>query len=289
MEHWIAGPNRTPPNAHRESEYLGRIITSSDPDPEPYPRRRLMLALGIAVSMTAIGGSFIHMPALAPRDAVPRIITVHFERAAPPTLVATRQAVTPIRDPHTASATTPRKSSALPQALIPRVEHVANGIVAQAVVTTLPVRDDLATRRTEDPAGGAGESAGSTTVAGAGTTPVTSAGDLASRPCGYVTFVPVEPTRRVGTTFVERVRASVHYPDGHVESALFPYDWNYPNGEANDPWSTHNVRNGNLETPVQFPPRGTPLVALPSVLQYILSHARLDGTTDLTECTTPGH
>jgi hypothetical protein len=104
-------------------------------------------------------------------------------------------------------------------------------------------------------------------------------------PCGFVEFIPIAPPRYVGTTAYERIRATVHFRDGHRESDVFPYPWVYPNGELSDPWSRTNLK-ANPDAPVsaQLPPMGTNTGSYPVLIRYILEHTTANGHTNLEEC-----
>ena len=73
------------------------------------------------------------------------------------------------------------------------------------------------------------------------------------------------------------------FPDGHSESAQFPYRWPYAD-PAGDPWSPRNMPIPNFPTHVIPPPPGTDVGRFPELIRYILNHTRGDGTTVLQEC-----
>ena len=95
------------------------------------------------------------------------------------------------------------------------------------------------------------------------------------------------PPRRSGSTAYETIRATVHFPDGHTASELFPYAWVYPDATNTDPWSPRNLRDPDFPARAQLPPPGTDLRRYPEVIRYILEHTRGDGTTVLQECPIP--
>jgi hypothetical protein len=106
----------------------------------------------------------------------------------------------------------------------------------------------------------------------------------ANTPCGEVEFnVHAPPQYRNGVAS-ERVTATVRFPDGHVESTVFPYLWIYENGEHDDPWSATNLAKKDLQIPLVFPPSGTDTATLPPLIVYILDHTKPDGTTILQTC-----
>ena len=106
----------------------------------------------------------------------------------------------------------------------------------------------------------------------------------ANAPCGVVEFLPYAAPRNEGGTVYEPVQATVTFPDGHKETARFPYSWVYPDGERTDPWSQTNLRNPNFETTLQLPPPGSDRSGYPALIQYILMHTDMAGYTDLPEC-----
>ena len=110
----------------------------------------------------------------------------------------------------------------------------------------------------------------------------------ATTPCGFVDFLPVRPPRFVLDTVWETIRASVSFPDGHRETAVFPYSWVYPNGEMTDPWSATNLRHPDFAVTLQLPPPGTDVTTYPPLIQYVLKHTDANGYTNLAECARTG-
>jgi hypothetical protein len=106
-------------------------------------------------------------------------------------------------------------------------------------------------------------------------------------PCGYVDFKPTRAPRYVGTTAYETIRATLHFPDGHTESDVFPYPWAYPNGEQTDPWSMTNLLRGDFVVGLQLPPLGFDRTSLSPLLAFVVAHTAADGTTDLKDCPRP--
>ncbi len=74
------------------------------------------------------------------------------------------------------------------------------------------------------------------------------------------------------------------FPDGHTESARFPYPWVYPNAEQTDPWSNTNLKDPDFVTTLRFPPPGTDPSTFPPLIQYILKHTDTGGYTNLQPC-----
>jgi hypothetical protein len=106
----------------------------------------------------------------------------------------------------------------------------------------------------------------------------------ANTPCGFVEFRPHGAPRYSNGTAYETIRATVSYPDGHTETAEFPYRWVYPNGEQNDPWSDTNLRKGDFPVTLQTPPPGSDVSSFSPIVQYILKHSDQGGYTDLPNC-----
>ena len=106
----------------------------------------------------------------------------------------------------------------------------------------------------------------------------------ADTPCGVVDFKPYAAPRYNNGTASEPVEATVTFPDGHRETARFPYPWLYPNGEQTDPWSDTNLKNPNFITTLRFPPAGSDPATYPPLIQYILKHTDSGGYTNLQPC-----
>jgi hypothetical protein len=106
----------------------------------------------------------------------------------------------------------------------------------------------------------------------------------ADTPCGVVEFKPTAAPKYNNGTASEPVEATVTFPDGHRESARFPYVWVYPDGEQTDPWSDTNLKNPNFVTTLRFPPAGADPSVYPPLIQYILKHTDPQGYTNLQPC-----
>ncbi len=103
--------------------------------------------------------------------------------------------------------------------------------------------------------------------------------------CGFVEFTPKGAPKYRNGAASEVVDAHVHFADGHVEIARFPYPWVYTNGENDDPWSSRNLKNPDFEVVVQFPPAGFQLSADDQYVKYILDHSDpRNGLTTLPNC-----
>ncbi len=106
----------------------------------------------------------------------------------------------------------------------------------------------------------------------------------ANAPCGVVEFIPHASPKYDRTTVIETVWATVTFPDGHTESARFPYPWIYADGERTDPWSNTNLAKPNVEATLQLPPPDSDRSTFPPLITYILAHTNAGGYTDLPEC-----
>lgn len=114
----------------------------------------------------------------------------------------------------------------------------------------------------------------------------------ANTPCGVVTFnIKGAPKYLDRTTATENVNATVQFPDGHTETAFFPYKWVYHDAENTDPWSSTNLKNhpgDDFEIVAQLPPPGTDSSDFPPLIKYILAHTGPDGRTSLPPCPNAG-
>jgi len=142
------------------------------------------------------------------------------------------------------------------------------------------------------PASGTGEGTGtgsasgdeSGSAAGSGTGGAGTGAVNADAPCGYVEFIPAESPRIAGNVAYEKIRTTVHFPDGHTESEDFPYPWVYADYMATDPWSPMNVRKTDLVVFAQLPPPGADVRRFPPIVRYVLDHTNASGGTVLQPC-----
>ena len=269
---------------------------------DPGSGRRFALAFVLATALVALVLGAVRWQPADDREATP--VSVVLERApTPPPTAPPTPTPTPPPTPR------PRIARATPapvaQRAAPRAAAAGGG--ARPVPTVVPTAAPTAFVATSAPdavaagaaAGapgvgtGSGTGAGSGSGAGIGTgagngTGGTGAGQVnAEVPCGAVEFVPDDVARTIRGTIYERIRATVQFRDGHRESAVFPYEWVYPNGEQTDPWSDTNTRlHGNDVVPAQLPPPGTDPRRFPPLIRYILNHTSVRGTTLLEECPT---
>jgi hypothetical protein len=130
---------------------------------------------------------------------------------------------------------------------------------------------------------GSGEGAGDAGGSGNGTGGTGSGTVNADAPCGEVDFIPFQAPDHSGSITYEHVLATVTFPDGHKQSAEFPYRWAYAS-PADDPWSAVNLPNPNFATRLQPPPADTDVSRYSETIRYIINHTRPDGTTVLQDC-----
>jgi hypothetical protein len=268
-------------------------------------RDRLIVAVALSIALHEIFLSIARLPA-APRPTeteapATRIAIEQPVRTAPPKPSPTpKPTPPPTPPPH---VTPPPRVTLAP---VPQVAAKAKGLPAKRHgggahhhVVTKPKPTPAPAANPNAFGAGTGTQAGTGTgIApgtgggaggnGAGTSGNGNAAVNANAPCGYVDFKPTgPPTYRDGTAY-EPVEATVTFPDGHQESASFPYKWVYPNGEQTDPWSDTNLKKGNFSIAMQMPPAGTDPATYPSLIQYIMRHTGPDGLTDLPPCPKSG-
>jgi hypothetical protein len=103
---------------------------------------------------------------------------------------------------------------------------------------------------------------------------------VSAQACADVDFLPVS-RRRFGFVVHERVKATVRFPDGHEESAEYPYPWIYNEPLVSDPWLSPN----DLPILQPTPPPDVPRAALPPLITFLLAHADAAGRLTLRPCT----
>jgi len=266
---------------------------------DPGRARRFAIAIPSALVITAAFVVFAHSQNddRMPAERTP-VLTVVFERRLPTPRPTPRP--TPKPTPRPSPRPTPPPLPKVTQAPVPQrvgkpvVHHAIGG--AHAAQRALPQLAPPKTSAAPVAAGGSGTSIAAGIGAGSGSGNGTGAGDSgtgadvnvnASAPCGFDDLIPFEAPDRNGTITYEHIRATVTYPDGHTESAEFPYRWSYRD-PSDDPWSPHNMNDPNFPTRVQMPPEGADESRFPEVIRYILDHTRREtGTTTLQECPKP--
>jgi len=129
-------------------------------------------------------------------------------------------------------------------------------------------------------AGGSGTGAGpGTGTGGAGGTGTGGGGE---QPCGHVSFVPTRASTYANGRWYETIRTIVEFPDGHTETAIFPYPWIYTN-QNDDPWAPQNL-NKRMAARAQLPPAGTDVADADRLVKLVLQYTRPNGTTVLPLC-----
>ncbi|MFN2460680.1 MAG: hypothetical protein ABR591_08340 [Candidatus Velthaea sp.] len=272
---------------------------------DPDARRRWIISIALAIAINEIAIGFLRAPG-EHREAAAPAVRVAMERRPRPTPAPTPRPTPtppppPVRVPPRATAA-PVPQVAAPHAAGPKAP-VHGGSVARPVTKPkLDVYTMLAQRGLGRARGVSGSGTGQGAGAGAGggengTGDANGSGGNgsgavnANRPCGSVTFNIKGAPRYVAGTAYENVSATVQFPDGHSETAFFPYKWAYPDGERTDPWSSTNLREhpgDDYEIAAQLPPPGSDTSGFPSVILYILQHTGPDGRTNLGPCPNAG-
>jgi hypothetical protein len=255
---------------------------------DPGRVRRFAVAIPCAIALTLLffALALLRPPAAPPPERAP-VATIVLERAPPTPTPAPPP--TPVPTPPPVAHVT---LAPVPQRAAPRVaEHPAAAHAAPRLAPVVTVPAVVAAPA----APGAGQALGNAPGTGAGAGNETGGGTggtgnetvNAEQPCGDVEFVPGEAPKYRGTTAAETIRATVRFPDGHTESADFPYPWIYPDAADTDPWSPRNIANPDFPARAQLPPPGADPSRFPELIRYILNHTRPDGTTVLQDCPNP--
>ena len=263
----------------------------------------MIVAVAIAIAFHEILVSFLQGPAPAEND----------ESAAPATRIAIevrpsptpRPTPRPTPTPRTVEPTPPPHRTPPPHSTPAPTRHVAGRAKGKPAAhphgggahKAVP---RLATTGTYAAPQAAG--VGTAPAAGKGTAPAPGAGGQngpgtgdqgngngavnADTPCGVVEFLPYSAPKYSNGTAYEPMEAKVTFPDGHRETARFPYPWIYPDGEHTDPWSDTNLKDSTAPALLRFPPPGTDTSTFPPLIQYILSHTDPQGYTNLVPCPT---
>ncbi len=252
---------------------------------DPGRLRRYAVALPSAIVLTVVffALGFLRPPAPA-GDVHPDVTAIVLERRAP-VARPTPPPPPPVRPP-----LRPVAVAEVPQRAAPRAARTPGGAPAplaparQTALASVPVAAAPAAGSGTGPGSGPGPAAGPGDAGPAGTGGTGTAAVDADAPCGAVDFIPDQAPRRAGGTAYETIRATVHFPDGHTASDVFPYVWVYPDATDTDPWSPRNLRDPDFPARAQLPPPGADLRRYPAVIRYIIEHTRADGTTVLQEC-----
>jgi len=261
---------------------------------DPGARRRWILAFAFALALNEIAIGLLHGPAVQPDKTAPAMHVAIERMPTPrPTPKPTPPPILHV-PPHATPA--PVQQIAAAKAVGPKApKH--GGSIARHVAKPKEVAHLLVRSGTGEAKGvtgaGTGEGAGPGEGGGDnGTTAGTGAGGNgtgavnANTPCGEVMFNVVGPPKNPDhNTQIERVSATVSFPDDHTERVVIPYPWPYTNPEQNDPWSSTQLRlHPNDPVRMVLPPPGTDTNSFEPLLKYILTHTTSDGLTTLASC-----
>lgn len=264
-------------------------------------RARLIVAFALAIALHEIVLGFLRFPGPAPTHEQPVRAQLVVIRVPPPT-PRPRATPRPTPRPTPVPPTPPPHATIPPHATPAPVRQLAGraaghparrrGGGAHAALAKAPAghyANPNAAGAGTGTSSGQGSANAPGTGGGNGGTGSGGAGNgngavNADTPCGQVFFKPVGELRIDRGTAYEPIQATVTFPDGHTESAMFPYKWIYPNAEQTDPWSDTNLKRGDYTISVQTPPPGTDPSTMPPLIQYILKHTKSDGLTDLPDC-----
>jgi hypothetical protein len=258
------------------------------------------LALAISIALNEIVIGLLHRsPPAVETHVEPTIITIAHRTPAPTPPPAPKPTPTPTPPPilhvmphatfapHTqvAAARTKAPKEKTHGGSVSRHANPKNDVYAELSHTDLGHGQGVSGTGTGtgagpgDGGGDAGNAEGNGT-GGNGTSDVNTI-----TPCGVVEFIPPIAAEIHGSTYFETIDAIVHFPDGHTETARFPYPWKYPSGERTDPWSATNLKeHPTMTTPAQTPPPNIDPNSLSPVIQYLLQHTNDAGRTLLQPC-----
>jgi hypothetical protein len=255
------------------------------------------LAFAISIALNEIVIGLLHRsPPVVETHVEPTIVTIAYRTPAPTPKPTPRPTPPPVVHPAPHATIARDTQIAAPRTKAPK-ENTHGGSVSRranpkADVYAELAHDDLGhghgitgagTGVGAGPGAGGGD-AGSAEGNGTGGTGASDASTSAA-PCGVVDFDAAYPTEKSGTTYYETIDAVVHFPDGHTETARFPYRWSYPDGERTDPWSGTNLKeHPHMRTPAQTPPPTVDPNSLSPVIQYLLQHTDEQGHTSLKAC-----
>lgn len=259
-----------------------------------------MLAFALAIAITEVAIGFFHQRPPDTRESVGPISTVVMERRPSPTPAPTPRPTKPPPTPRPTLAPVPHVTiAAVAQRAAPKAHKPRGGTQSAHVATPHHAKPkNFAVPHARGGAGvavapgagsgnGAGDGSGDANGGGAGNgTGGTGNGAVnADTPCGFVEFIPINAPKYTNGVASETIRATVHFPDGHAQSELFPYPWTYTNAEQTDPWSTTNLRRkDSIPVYAQLPPPGSDPSRFPELIRYLLDHTQPNGATTLAEC-----
>jgi hypothetical protein len=265
-------------------------------------RDRMIVAVALAIGSHEIALGLLHGPdhtADTERDAVATRIVMETPRPTP----TPRRTPKPTPTPQPTQPPTPQPRITPPPHSTPApVQQIAarakghparhrgggaHKAIAKAPTGTYADPHAAGAGTGSGPGNGSGQAPGTgggLGGTGSGNTGTGNGAVNANSPCGFVDFKPTAAPRYSNGTAFEPVQATVSFPDGHTETARFPYVWPYPNGEQTDPWSDTNLKNPNFVTTLRFPPAGSDPSTFPPLIQYIIKHTDQGGYTDLPPC-----
>jgi len=292
-----------PPESHSPASGSFFARTSVRDALRPARRRWIIaVALSIAINEIAIGLLRAPGPAPEPPPVKPTLVVLERPRPTPRPTPAPTPRPTPKPTPPPVVHVPPRATIApVPQVAAAKAAGVRSRVHGGALAKPIhhfknfDVYQQLAKSGLGRAAGVSGTGTGlgvgaasgggaNGTGAGNGESGTGTGGVNANTPCGEVLFnVRGAPAYHNGAA-TERITATVQFPDGHTETDTFPYTWTYQDGERDDPWSSTNLANHNLQVRLIFPPPGTDTTSFPPLIKYILDHSRANGTTVLEDC-----
>ncbi len=193
-----------------------------------------------------------------------------------------------VRAPAARAAATPH--AAVGGAAAPK--HVVNVRPKPATPQRRPLESLVAGTRLGRQNGGSGTGAGAGngtsglggTGSGSGTSGNGNGGDQNTGPCGEVFLLPGRVEYRPDGTVLQHVYAKVILRDGDVQLGTFPYPFVYA-AERLNPFVHDDQLAANKGIPVQTPPPGFDVSAMPPTVQVVLKYTSgATGFTTLPDC-----
>ncbi len=233
-----------------------------------YPRR-ILLAFAASV--------FIHALIVAGRPLSP-IPTRENDQPSTPVVLERRTPPSPTPQP-----VIKKVAAVAPRATAKPAQHRGGSAWPKELAKIVPSAEPNGTATAAGngiAAGGSGTGTGPGTETGAAGG--TGTGGGGEQPCGHVSFVPTSAPKYVSGKWYETIRTIVEFPDGHTETAIFPYPWVYPN-QNDDPWAPQNL-NKQMAARAQLPPAGTDVADADRLVKLVLQYTRPNGTTVLPLC-----
>jgi hypothetical protein len=235
----------------------------------------LVVAFAISIAIHETLAGFITRPGATPSAQRETIRHVTIARVVPPPTPTPKPTPPPPTPPPRTFTHVPIVvAPAAPRAIIHRAAATQPrpAVIQTALASAAPA-----------PTSGEGAGVGDRTGAGSPGNGGNGTGSGGSEPCGGVTFTDhgshIDPSTHA---FFVTIRMSVNFPDGHSESTILDYPFNYPNA-ASDPWSEQNRSNMDVPMLMQTPP---PALASgePPLVQYVVKHTAADGFTLMAPC-----